>query len=114
MRFWYLTKFSGVAALSVQSIADNLGSPSTTNLVPRTWNGTRYGCKCYLGDSCWPSSSQWKALNDTVGGNLQVDIPPGAPCYNVFQGPLGNISTYNAAKCANVTAEFANEQWTYV
>jgi len=81
-------------------------------LQPTTWNGKKYGCKCYLGDKCWPSDKDWQKLNTTVGGNLIVDIPPGAPCHKTFQGPLGTISTYNAAQCADVQANFADETWT--
>ncbi|KAJ9139009.1 FAD-binding domain-containing protein [Coniochaeta hoffmannii] len=81
-------------------------------LVARTWNGTTYACKTYYDDPVWRDTRKWKALNASVEGNLVVDIPPGAVCHNTFQGPLGNISTYDAARCANVTASFGNEQWT--
>ncbi|KAB5545730.1 hypothetical protein GE09DRAFT_217595 [Coniochaeta sp. 2T2.1] len=81
-------------------------------LVARTWNGTTYACKTYYDDPLWQDATKWKALNASVDGNLIVDIPPGAVCHNVFQGPLGNISTYDAAKCAEVTASFTDEQWT--
>ncbi|KAK0727702.1 hypothetical protein B0T26DRAFT_847456 [Lasiosphaeria miniovina] len=79
--------------------------------VHRKWAGADYSCKCYLGDACWPGKQQWDALNATLTGNLRVDVPPGAPCYNLFQGPLGNVTTYNAAQCANVTAGFGTEQY---
>ncbi|KAK0740040.1 isoamyl alcohol oxidase [Schizothecium vesticola] len=80
-------------------------------LVPRTWNGQAYGCKCYPGDACWPSASAWNQLNATVGGNLAVLVPPEAACHNTFTGLLGTIPTYNAAKCAEVTANYSREQW---
>jgi len=79
--------------------------------VYKRWEGSNYACKCYAGDSCWPNALQWKVLNHTVDGNLRVNIPIGAPCYNQFQGPLGTVNTYDAAKCAEVTANFANEQY---
>ena len=81
-------------------------------LVARVWNGTTYACKTYYDDPVWRDARKWSALNASVDGNLVVDIPPGAVCHNTFQGPLGNISTYDATKCANVTASFGNEQWT--
>lgn len=81
-------------------------------LQPTTWDGKKYGCKCYLGQSCWPSANDWKKLNTTVGGNLLVDIPPGAPCHKTFQGPLGTVNTYSAAGCADVQAHFTDETWT--
>ncbi|KAK4238283.1 hypothetical protein C8A03DRAFT_43975 [Achaetomium macrosporum] len=73
--------------------------------------GSKYACKCYPGDYCWPNNGQWQKLNKTVGGNLQVFLPPGAPCYNTFKGPLGDAQTYNADKCATVTANWNNEQF---
>ncbi|KAI1340746.1 hypothetical protein F5Y15DRAFT_422618 [Xylariaceae sp. FL0016] len=85
---------------------------ATTQLVPRVWNNTEYGCKCYMGDDCWPAHSDWTKLNSTVDGNLQGIIPPGASCHDTFDGPLGNISTYDAAACADATAMWANETWT--
>lgn len=84
----------------------------TTQLVPTTWNGQSYGCKCYVGDDCWPKSDAWSQLNSSVGGNLLVDVPPGAVCHNTFDGPLGTLQTYNAEECTNTTALFYNEQWT--
>ncbi|XXH00963.1 hypothetical protein Hte_007314 [Hypoxylon texense] len=88
------------------------GVKSLSPLVERTWNGVEYGCKCYLGDECWPSNSSWAGLNSTVDGNLVVTIPPGATCHSTFEGPLGTISTYDAAACADTTAMFADESWT--
>lgn len=91
--------------------------------VSRTWQGASYKCKCYPDDSCWPSATAWQQLNTTVGGNLQVNLPPAVSCYNSFTGPLGTVSPYDAAKCAEVTNNFPSEQfqidlptaglWTY-
>ncbi|KAI2613369.1 FAD-binding domain-containing protein [Hypoxylon sp. NC1633] len=90
------------------------GAEATPPLVQRTWNGATYGCKCYLGDDCWPDDSSWAELNSTVNGNLVVNIPPAASCYNSFEGPLGTIPTYDAAACAEATANWANETWGIV
>jgi hypothetical protein len=98
---------SGALVLAGYALADCVAP-----LVPRTWNGTKYACKTYYDDLAWKDVTKWTALNASVDGNLVVDVPPGAVCHNTFQGPLGNISTYDAAKCANVTASFSNEQWT--
>ncbi|KAG2021398.1 FAD binding domain-containing protein [Coprinopsis cinerea AmutBmut pab1-1] len=74
---------------------------------PFTWNGVRYSCKCYEGDSCWPAASLWSQLNATVEGNLQRVIPDPAVCYNTFEGQ----STYNQAACQEVTRNWSNQQW---
>lgn len=60
-----------------------VASSSLPLLIPRTWNDQEYACKCYLGDDCWPSQNSWNDLNTTVEGNLIVNVPPGAVCYNV-------------------------------
>jgi hypothetical protein len=77
-----------------------------------TLNGINFGCKCAPGRSCWPSAAKWNSLNNTVDGRLLVHIPPGAVCHNTFQGPLGTVQTYDAAACAEATANWASEDWT--
>ena len=66
-------------------------------------------CRCYPGDACWPSTSQWSALNQTVGGRLVRVIPPGAACYPTFNG----IPTADAAQCAEVASQWGNATWMY-
>ncbi|KAF2733568.1 hypothetical protein EJ04DRAFT_553251 [Polyplosphaeria fusca] len=36
---------------------------------------------CIPGQSCWPSTTQWSAFNQSIGGNLKVTVPWAAPCY---------------------------------
>ncbi|KAK3990423.1 6-hydroxy-D-nicotine oxidase [Cladorrhinum sp. PSN332] len=84
----------------------------TKALEITTHEGKLYGCKCQPNQPCWPKSWQWSSLNQTVNGNLKMHIPPAAVCYNSFQSPLGNFSTYDAAKCADVQANWEDEQWT--
>ncbi|KAF2706589.1 FAD/FMN-containing isoamyl alcohol oxidase-like protein MreA, partial [Pleomassaria siparia CBS 279.74] len=72
-------------------------------------NGVTYQCKCYSDNACWPTGVEWEGLNTTVGGALQLALPPGAVCHS----KVGNLSvpTYNAAACANVQANWVNEQF---
>ncbi|KAF2182160.1 FAD/FMN-containing isoamyl alcohol oxidase-like protein MreA [Zopfia rhizophila CBS 207.26] len=70
-------------------------------------NGVTYQCKCYEDNSCWPTGAEWATLNTTVSGALQVAVPPGAVCYN----RLGNISTFDAGKCAEVQSKWTDEQF---
>lgn len=72
-------------------------------------DGVEYQCKCYSDNACWPTNADWKTLNETVGGVLQVALPPGAPCHKQFEN--STISTYNEAECAEVEANWTNEQW---
>lgn len=91
---------------------DHLHWDDVAPLQPYTANGKSYGCKCYPGESCWPAQNKWNQLNNTVGGRLSVHIPPAAACHNTFEGPLGTVNTYDAAACAAVQANWANESWT--
>jgi len=71
-------------------------------------DGQEYSCKCYPGDDCYPTAKKWQTLNSTVEGKLQVAFPPAAPCYASVAG----VSTFDANKCADVQANFMDEQWT--
>ncbi|EWZ31134.1 hypothetical protein BFJ70_g860 [Fusarium oxysporum] len=43
---------------------------------------TASDCKCFPGDSCWPSDDEWSHLNSTVGGRLVATVPLGSPCHD--------------------------------
>ncbi|CAA7267512.1 unnamed protein product [Cyclocybe aegerita] len=81
-------------------------SAASATLVIR--QSQAYACKCYAGESCFPNTSAWQALNTTVQGNLQVALPPAAPCFNSVAG----IQTYDANRCQQVRSSFSNQQWT--
>ncbi|KAK7983488.1 MFS transporter [Apiospora arundinis] len=53
-------------------------------------------CKCFPGDPCWPSESEWAAFNRTVGGRLVATVPLAAPCHH---SPL---APYDPVACAAV------------
>ncbi|KAH6715374.1 isoamyl alcohol oxidase [Leptodontidium sp. MPI-SDFR-AT-0119] len=69
----------------------------------QTTSGSK--CKCYEGESCWPSATAWNTLNATVDGYLQKVVPAGAVCYNTFEGK----NTYNSSACSIATANW-NQQ----
>lgn len=75
----------------------------------REEEGTTYQCKCYSDNACWPSTQDWDRLNETASGALQLALPPGAVCHRA----IGNtsISVYDAAKCVETQANWANEQY---
>ncbi len=87
-------------------------SDAASALTTTISKGTRFSCKCYPGEACWPSATKWNLFNATVEGRLRINVPPGAVCHNTFNGPLGTLNTYNAAKCAEATQNWANESWT--
>jgi hypothetical protein len=95
-------------SFSETELADTL----SLNVLNR--GSQKYACKCYPGDKCWPAASTWSKLNATIGGNLQVALPPGASCYNSLKdegGAGGDISTFDSQKCAEVHQNWIDEQW---
>ena len=37
---------------------------------------------CIPGQSCWPSTDEWNAFNESVSGHLKPIVPWAAPCYS--------------------------------
>ncbi|KAM0797358.1 FAD/FMN-containing isoamyl alcohol oxidase MreA [Usnea florida] len=56
-------------------------------------------CRCYPAEPCWPSPSDWAALNTSVGGRLIATVPLGSPCHD---------PTYNATVCKTL-----QENWVW-
>jgi hypothetical protein len=46
------------------------------------------GCKCFPGDACWPSTSDWNGLNQTVGGRLIATVPLAQACHDPNYNPV--------------------------
>ncbi|KAK4097303.1 hypothetical protein N658DRAFT_500531 [Parathielavia hyrcaniae] len=107
-----ITLRSEAETVSASVDVDSLDFSDAAGVSTVTSKGITYGCKCYPGESCWPSASKWRSLNATVDGRLLVHIPPAAACHNTFTGPLGTVNTYDAAKCAEVTQNWESESWT--
>ncbi|KAF2269519.1 FAD-binding domain-containing protein [Lojkania enalia] len=61
-------------------------------------------CKCAPGDSCWPSFSDFSALNRTLGGRLIQALPPASVCYQ-------DQPNYNATACDIVTTSWFNSKF---
>lgn len=60
-------------------------------------------CRCVPTQSCWPSGSVWKALNDTIDGQLIFNEPVALPCYS---GPAQDIS-----QCAYIDSNYSNNSF---
>ena len=52
-------------------------------------------CRCFPGDTCWPSAKDWSAFNQSINGRLIATIPIGSVCHG---------TTFDTAKCDNVRA----------
>lgn len=92
-----LATAAGASALELEPLAQPTKPP-----------GPKGSCRCFPGELCWPSVSDWNSLNKTVGGRLVRAIPPGAVCYDSFEG----TPTRDDAKCAEVAAQWTNSSWT--
>ncbi|KAF2281462.1 FAD-binding domain-containing protein [Westerdykella ornata] len=61
-------------------------------------------CKCTPNDTCWPSSAEWSAFNDTLSGRLYRGVPPASVCYP-------SQPNYNEDRCAFVRSQWFNSTW---
>lgn len=59
-------------------------------------------CRCTSQDRCWPSANKWKALNESIDGNLVAVKPVGHVCHD---------PTFDQAACANITALQQSSVW---
>lgn len=53
-------------------------------------------CRCFPGDACWPSRSDWDAFNQTLGGKLVATVPIGSPCH------VDAFEPYDEQACATL------------
>ncbi|SMQ52371.1 unnamed protein product [Zymoseptoria tritici ST99CH_1A5] len=58
-------------------------------------------CRCFPGDSCWPTPQDWAIFNSSVGGRLVATVPLAAPCHH------SSFAPYDAAACSRL-----QEEWT--
>lgn len=66
-------------------------------------------CRCYPGDQCWPSATEWESFNQTLGGKLIRTVPIASPCHDTFPGVK-----YDAATCADIQANWVRPALHYV
>ncbi|KAM0308775.1 hypothetical protein ACHAO8_009643 [Botrytis cinerea] len=59
-------------------------------------------CRCFPGDSCYPDTTAWDALNATVGGKLIATVPIAAVCH------FDQFVAYDEAACATL-----RDNWFY-
>ncbi|OTA81898.1 hypothetical protein M434DRAFT_203397 [Hypoxylon sp. CO27-5] len=63
-------------------------------------------CKNIPGDSNWPTSAHWNALNETVNGRLISTVPLASVCHSE-----GTFALYNETACATLQTEW---DWSQV
>ncbi|UKZ76210.1 hypothetical protein TrVFT333_003907 [Trichoderma virens FT-333] len=83
----------GSALLTFVSLA------GLANCAPATSSTSNSSCKCFPGDACWPSNSDWAAFNKTVDGRLIATVPLGSPCHG---------ASYNETEC-----QFLQDNWLF-
>lgn len=71
--------------------------------------GSNATCRCFPGDSCWPSIAAWNSFNASLGGKLVATVPLAAPCHQDFAGKM----TYDKAVCDQLQQEWTLPQAHY-
>ncbi|PVH95572.1 FAD-binding domain-containing protein [Periconia macrospinosa] len=61
-------------------------------------------CRCFIGDSCWPTESEWKSFNATIGGRLLQTTPIAASCHE------SSLASYNLTSCELLRGAWYNPQ----
>ena len=79
------------ATLLLAAISYALPAASSNNVTQ---------CRCFPGDSCWPSADEWTDFNNTVGGKLVASVPIAAVCHN------SQFGSYDAEKCADLQSNW--------
>ncbi|KAK0727422.1 hypothetical protein B0T26DRAFT_765321 [Lasiosphaeria miniovina] len=68
-------------------------------------------CKCFLDDTCWPSSREWSQLNQTVSGRLIATTPlTEAGHGKASTRPLVPISSLSGSPRTSIMAPFFANQ----
>lgn len=59
-------------------------------------------CRCRPHETCWPSTQQWSALNESIQGNLVAVRPAASVCH---QGE------FNSKACKSITGLWSDSVW---
>ncbi|PYI08007.1 FAD-binding domain-containing protein [Aspergillus sclerotiicarbonarius CBS 121057] len=63
-------------------------------------------CRCFPGDTCWPSPEEWTALNVSLSGNLLAIDPIGSVCHT-------NTASHDNEKCATLQKQWSKPATHY-
>ncbi|KAF2494539.1 FAD-binding domain-containing protein [Lophium mytilinum] len=61
-------------------------------------------CKCIPSSDCWPSATEWSALNDTISGQLIQAVPPASVCYSAQPN-------YDEDACDHIRSQWFNSSF---
>jgi hypothetical protein len=75
----------------------SVGTCDTTS-IPQS--NDSQACRCFPGDACWPSTSEWQAFNQTVGGKLIKNVPLASVCHE------SDFESYDAKKCDDLKSNW--------
>ena len=90
-----LTRKAGIFAAC--TVLVNLTSTDPLNVQKSTRDSPwQAGCRCFPGDACWPTPSEWTALNQSLNGKLVATVPLASPCHDDDFGP------FDAQRCAEL------------
>lgn len=80
----------------------------STNLQIASWGDAtqefQVQCRCFPGDTCWPTEEDWHAFNRSVQGRLIRTIPIGSVCHG---------DTFDADQCDQLQAAWEVPQTHY-
>jgi hypothetical protein len=62
-------------------------------------------CRCFPGDTCWPTEETWSAFNASVRGNVIRTVPIGSVCHD---------PQYDEEACEVVKAKWMDPDIQYV
>ncbi|KAF7931603.1 uncharacterized protein EAE98_004339 [Botrytis deweyae] len=92
--------FSSMLALLPSMVPFASYEAMSTPIIPST-------CRCFPGDKCYPSISDWDSFNQTIGGKLIATVPIAAVCHN------DQFATYNAIAFNTTTTDDVKEAVTF-
>ncbi|XXH05348.1 hypothetical protein Hte_011774 [Hypoxylon texense] len=66
-------------------------------------------CRCFPGDACWPSTTEWNEFNRTLGGKLIATNPIASVCHDNHP-----FAPYDAEACARLQSVWEMPETHYV
>ncbi|KAF9736704.1 FAD binding domain-containing protein [Paraphaeosphaeria minitans] len=87
---FYIGFYFHRTSLLIPTANDTIRDSTADSSLPR-FNHT-----CLPSQPCWPTTSQWAALNKTIHGNLKLTVPWAKPCYT------------GSSECQQVATDYTN------